>query len=150
MRSESLFFTDEERCDDQNNRIYAGEELTFNVTEELLIIMEDKGITKSQLAEKLGKTKAYVSQLLSGSRNMTLRTLSDLCFALGVTPSVDFQEIEDVILFENVICSSDDVIWDSNNHWEDALQISLDCSDTVISSSNVLYRQERDFWHKAA
>ncbi|WP_242688770.1 MULTISPECIES: helix-turn-helix domain-containing protein [Photorhabdus] len=68
--------------------LFAQEELVFNVTEDVLLAMEDKSIKKSELAEKLGKTKSYVSQVLSGSRNMTLRTLSDICFVLGAKPNI--------------------------------------------------------------
>ncbi|OWO82458.1 hypothetical protein B5C26_08690 [Photorhabdus luminescens] len=68
--------------------LFAQEELVFNVTEDVLLAMEDKSIKKSELADKLGKTKSYVSQVLSGSRNMTLRTLSDICFVLGAKPNI--------------------------------------------------------------
>ena len=71
MKNESLYFDEHEVNADGHGKAYASEELTFNVTEDLLIIMEDKDLTKSDLAEKLGKTKSYVSQLLSGSTNMT-------------------------------------------------------------------------------
>ncbi|CUA83961.1 helix-turn-helix domain-containing protein [Pseudidiomarina woesei] len=69
-------------------RLFARENLIYNVTEDLLVIMEDKQITKSDLARKLGKSRAYVSQVLSGSRNMTLGSLADFCFALEIEPRV--------------------------------------------------------------
>ncbi|EPJ1915178.1 helix-turn-helix transcriptional regulator [Vibrio cholerae] len=69
-------------------RAFAREELVFNVTEDLLVIMEDMNISKSDLARTLGKSKSYVSQVLSGSRNMTLGSLSDICFALGFKPEI--------------------------------------------------------------
>jgi len=61
----------------------ASEELIFNVTEDILLAMQDAGFTQSQLANALGKSKAHVSSLLSGERNMTLKTLSDINYALG-------------------------------------------------------------------
>lgn len=69
-------------------RAFAREELVFNVTEDLLVIMEDMNISKSELARSLGKSKSYVTQVLSGSRNMTLGSFSDICFALGFKPEV--------------------------------------------------------------
>lgn len=95
MKRESLYFSKDELRSDSQKKIYAAEELTFNVTEDLLIIMEDAKITKSQLASDLGKTKSYISQLLSGSRNMTLRTLSELCYVLDVTPSISLSKSKD-------------------------------------------------------
>lgn len=50
--------------------------------------MEELNISKVDLAKRLGKSKSYVTQMLSGSRNMTLSTLSDICFALGFKPEV--------------------------------------------------------------
>ena len=38
------------------------------------------------LAEAMGRSNAYITQILNGSRNMTLRTLSDIAFALDVEP----------------------------------------------------------------
>lgn len=40
--------------------------------------MNDQGCTKSELAERLGKTEDYATRVLDGSRVMTLRTLADL------------------------------------------------------------------------
>jgi transcriptional regulator with XRE-family HTH domain len=69
-------------------RLYAREELIYNATEDLLVILEDKDITKVELARRLGKSKSYITQLLSGSRNMTLGSLSDICFALEISPKI--------------------------------------------------------------
>ncbi len=58
------------------------------VTEEICKILSEKNITRQELAEKLGKSKGFVSQILNGSRNMTLNTLADVCIALRCTPSI--------------------------------------------------------------
>ena len=73
-------------------RAYAREDLIYNVTEDLLVLLEEKDISKQDLARKLGKSKSYVSQILSGSRNLTLGTLSDICFAINVEPKINFLE----------------------------------------------------------
>ncbi len=70
-------------------RAYAREDLVFNVTEDLLVMLEDLEVSKSELARRLGKSKSYVSQILSGSRNMTLGSFSDICFALGFKPEIN-------------------------------------------------------------
>jgi transcriptional regulator with XRE-family HTH domain len=69
-----------------NKRLVAQETLILETTEALWSALEAAGITKSELAERMGTTKGYVSQVLSGARNMTLRTLSDICFALRASP----------------------------------------------------------------
>lgn len=67
----------------------------FRVTEDILVAMEDCGVTKAELAQRLGKSKARISQLLSGDTNMTIGTLADIAFALGLTPDKTFREYSD-------------------------------------------------------
>lgn len=45
--------------------------------------MEETQITRAELARRLGTSKGYVTQLLDGTANMTLRTVSDVFVALG-------------------------------------------------------------------
>jgi transcriptional regulator with XRE-family HTH domain len=45
--------------------------------------MEQKGVKKVDLAERLGVTPGRVSQILSGDENLTLHTLAAVCVALG-------------------------------------------------------------------
>src|SRR5947209_19650103 len=46
-------------------------------------LLKEKGLTKADLATRLGKSKAFITQLLDGRANMTLRTISDVMCALG-------------------------------------------------------------------
>ncbi len=64
----------------------------FRVTEDILVAMEDLGVTKSELAKRLGKSKPRITQLLSGSSNMTIGTLSDIAFELGLNLDKTFKE----------------------------------------------------------
>lgn len=151
MKNESLFFSQEEMDSYEHQRMYAGEELTFDITEDILIAMEDRGISKTQLAERLGKSKAYVSQILSGSRNMTLRTLSDICFAMGIKPVVEFTENEDEIISEQTISFASPE--SSHADWE--LSSDVWCQDQqskegFSANHNVLYRQDKRYWQKVA
>jgi ribosome-binding protein aMBF1 (putative translation factor) len=63
-------------------RLVRQEELILGVTELVLEKLEGRGVSKSQLASMLGTNKSYITQLLRGSRNMTLRTVSDIFFSL--------------------------------------------------------------------
>ena len=63
-------------------RLVKQEELILDVTELILEKMEEKDLNKSQLAVMLGTNKSHVTQMLRGSRNMTLRTVSDIFFSL--------------------------------------------------------------------
>lgn len=83
-----MFYSENKKFDKSENRAFLREKLVFNVTEDILVAMEDLEITRADLARDLSKSKAYVTQTLSGERNMTLGTLSDICFALGIEPVV--------------------------------------------------------------
>ena len=64
----------------------------FRVTEDILVAMEDLGISRSELAKKLGISKSRISQLLRGSSNMTIGTLSDIAYELGLNLDKTFKE----------------------------------------------------------
>jgi transcriptional regulator with XRE-family HTH domain len=59
----------------------AGTVLEF--TEEITAIMEREGITRSELARRLGTSPAYVSKILQGNANFTLTTMARLAKVLG-------------------------------------------------------------------
>ena len=68
---------------ERGEREFAKEELAFEATELIAELMEKKHVSKTELAQRIGKSKAYVTQVLSGSRNITMHTLAGLTFALG-------------------------------------------------------------------
>lgn len=68
------------------NRLVRQEEFILEVTEALSSALERSGMTQSKLAQKLGCTRGFVSQVFAGGRNLTLRTVSDIALALGVKP----------------------------------------------------------------
>ena len=52
--------------------------------------MQEKGITQKELAKKLGVSDAYVSQVLNGKFNFTLKKLIELGLAIGKIPKIKF------------------------------------------------------------
>lgn len=73
---------------DDDGRTFAQERLIAAATEEVWARMEERDMNKVELAARLGRSKAYVSQVLNGTRNMTLRTLSDFAFAVDCSVMV--------------------------------------------------------------
>lgn len=67
------------------------EELIIEVTEALACALYETGITQTELAAKLGKSKGYVSQILGGGKNLTLRTLADVAGALECEVKIELQ-----------------------------------------------------------
>jgi len=132
----NILFSDEHfDFPEVSEREMACERLIFNTTEDLLLAMQDANISRSELAKKLGKSKAHVCQLLDGSRNMTLKTLSDMAYALGAVAKV-------VILREGVDVSHA-IIPDMNRLAWKATDVSNNSSHTIkitIKASNAEYQ----------
>ena len=49
----------------------------------IIKLMDEQGVTKAELARRLGRSRPYVTKLLNGSTNMTIRTIADVLFHLG-------------------------------------------------------------------
>jgi transcriptional regulator with XRE-family HTH domain len=79
--------------DPEFRRLLAQEELILEVTEVLCGLLEEEKISKKELADRLGKTKGFVSQLLNGGRNLTLRTVADILQVIGYKVSLNPQKI---------------------------------------------------------
>jgi len=82
-RTRDPFFSTERDLDEEELRAIARESLVFNITEDLLVNMEREGVSRADLARRLGCTRSAITQALKG-RNLKLSTLSDLCHALGL------------------------------------------------------------------
>jgi len=74
-------------------RLLAQEDLIMEVTETLCELLDKEGVSRKELAERLGKTKGFVSQLLNGGRNLTLRSVADILHVLGYKASLNLQKI---------------------------------------------------------
>jgi transcriptional regulator with XRE-family HTH domain len=66
----------------ENERLLAQEYLIATVAQEIWEVMERADVSRATVAERLGKTRSFVTQILSGSKNLTLRTISDIAHAL--------------------------------------------------------------------
>jgi antitoxin component HigA of HigAB toxin-antitoxin module len=67
----------------QEQRHFAQEGLILAVSEEILEALDQANMSKAELARELGTSKSHISQCLTGARNMTLRTLADIAWALN-------------------------------------------------------------------
>ena len=76
----------------EHSRAFLEEGLILEATEAICAAMEKRCMSKAALAGRLGTSKAYVTQLLKGNRNMTLRTFASIAFALNMTPVMALRE----------------------------------------------------------
>jgi len=74
------FFAEAEASPDYWNAVAAHE-----FVRELERRLEEQGISRAELARRLGSSKAYVTKVLSADANFTLATMNRLAAAVGGT-----------------------------------------------------------------
>lgn len=73
----------------QDDVEFLTEEKILEFTERVVLEMEHRDIKRAQLAEALGKTKPFVTKLLKGNANMTVKTMVGIAQALGCNLHLD-------------------------------------------------------------
>jgi len=71
-------------------------QLLLEIIDQITDLMESEGIRKSNLAERLGVSRAYVTAVLEGKPNLTIRSLVRLASALGSTVDVKLSRLNEV------------------------------------------------------
>jgi plasmid maintenance system antidote protein VapI len=83
---------DEYMEDKEFERLMMQEDVIMEVTEDICGIMDEEGINRSTLAKIMGKTKGYISQVLNGRKNLTIRSMVDIAYNLGYEVHLNFRK----------------------------------------------------------
>ena len=129
-----------------NSAEYQLERVIVDLTEDICQIMEDKGISRADLARQLGRSRAWVTKLLRGDRNLTLKTIVDILWELGYKPNVavepgyDSLEVWDQELGEDqsqevitVYAASGERASDSNEYIEQAVEEPTETKNVIAA-----------------
>jgi transcriptional regulator with XRE-family HTH domain len=65
---------------------FIAEGLSIKIVEEMLECLERQNLSQSDLAQKMGVSRALISRILNAPSNMTLLTIAKIAVALGMTP----------------------------------------------------------------
>jgi transcriptional regulator with XRE-family HTH domain len=76
---------------------YWFEEAQNELYRQVIEYKEKKGITQTELADELGVSKGYVSQILKGEFNFTLKKLIEISLAIGMVPRLEFTALTDLM-----------------------------------------------------
>lgn len=71
--------------------VYQTEKVILDFTERICEIMENQGTSRSELAARLGRSRAWVTKLLRGDHNMTIATMVSVMVALGYQMRLEMQ-----------------------------------------------------------
>lgn len=91
MRMANEAWIDRQTCSPEARRRYEEERLILGTMEAICEAMEKQGVNHATVAAKLGTSRANVTQLLSGSRNMTLRSLAALAHACDMRAEISLE-----------------------------------------------------------
>jgi len=87
MNSEEWF---KEKLDKFKDDVdFLTEKAILGFTEQLVSHMEKNGITRAELARRLNVSKAFVTKLLNGNPNLTIKTMVSLARILDCDLKVD-------------------------------------------------------------
>jgi hypothetical protein len=79
--------------DMETRRQYERERLVVATANQIGQMMRDLELSRAELAKRLDRSRAYVTQVLAGDRNLTLRSLSDLGWAMGQRVELQFSPL---------------------------------------------------------
>jgi transcriptional regulator with XRE-family HTH domain len=71
--------------------------LADSVSDQIAAFMKERGISKAELAVRMGTTRAFVTKVLSGDANMTFKTFAKILHHLGARPHVKIVDHADSI-----------------------------------------------------
>lgn len=118
----------------ERERVFAQEQLIVSVAENIWEKMETQGVTKADIAKTLGKSKAFITQCLNGGRNMTLRTLSDIAFALHAKVTVELRAKDTALAYGSTLSFVTPNVSSAVPNWNDAKTTKL-VTDVIAETS---------------
>lgn len=77
---------------DREHQDYRLEKILLNFSAEICAKMEALGINRAELANRLGKSRAFVSKILGCNHNITLKTMDSISHVLGMEIKVQVHE----------------------------------------------------------
>ncbi|MCB9230703.1 MAG: helix-turn-helix transcriptional regulator [Bacteroidia bacterium] len=86
--------TREELLSSEEHWVFEIQNQIFNLVKDY---MEKEGINQTQLAERLGVSKGYVSQVLNGDFDHRISKLVSLVLATGNVPKLNFKPLDEVL-----------------------------------------------------
>ena len=72
----------------KQGQVYKREKIVLALTEEMIALMEQQGINKSVLADRMETSKPYITKVMSGTANFTLESMIQIADALNSELSV--------------------------------------------------------------
>lgn len=114
-------------ADLENSVEYWSQTAILDFTEELSRLMDEEGVSRAELARRIGASPAYITKVLRGNVNFTLTTMTKLARALErvvrvhLSPEGVLVSWDDKKVSRNVII---DVVVDESANATEEMQLS--------------------------
>jgi len=74
-------------------KMMAEEIIILEITEKIIELMQKEDITKAELAKRLGESKGFITQLLNGTGNLTIKRIINIFYALGYSFKIEARRL---------------------------------------------------------
>jgi plasmid maintenance system antidote protein VapI len=81
---------------------------SLDFAEELSCLMAAAGVTRAELARRLGTSPAAITQMLRADRNLTLETMTKLAMVFGRRVSVHLAPQQSVTTWQDSLSAAED------------------------------------------
>lgn len=71
--------------------------IQIDLFNQVAIYLEENNMNRSELAQKLGVTKGYISQILNGDSDHRISKMVELSLAIGLIPDIRFRDMEEYL-----------------------------------------------------
>lgn len=83
---------------EEGKRLLEQERVLLEAQEAMCELMEAQGVSRAELAKRMEVSPAYITKLLRGTNNFTLRKLADVFYCLGRAAHVEHTPLEPAIV----------------------------------------------------
>ena len=130
MREVSL--VEKESRTQQGHERLLTERAIVRVTKQLEEAMDEKGITRADLARLMGRSKGWVTQLLDGENNKTIRTVAYVFSVMGAQFDTSYSFVKPIRADKRVFVSFDVTL---DSFWGDIQKIGRWTSEPKIEGA---------------
>lgn len=86
--------------------------LCDNISDQIVDYMETEHVSKAELAKRMKNSRAFITKILSGDMNVTLKTLTKILHHLGLKAEVKLIEKDQHVFW--IVADSDNMVKDAS------------------------------------
>lgn len=73
-------------------------EIQMKLHDLIIEYLEKHNLTRKQLADRLGFSKSYITQILNGEFDHRISKLVEIAISIGKVPKIEYEEVEQILI----------------------------------------------------